>query len=124
MHVDSLPPSSNIDARQACTETYASTRPYPVWWSELDESRILRRRKSMGDQVLERNICFVEASSARVENIIHYLEQALQQSLLSFNVSSPSLPGLLSGRGGSQVDVLIYLMTRGNQSAALRRLKQ
>ena len=110
--------------RQSYSETYASTKPYPIWWSDLDESRILRRRKSMGDQVLERNICFVEASSSKVEIVVHYLEQALQQSLLSCNASSPSLPGLLSGRGGSQVDVLIYLMTRGDRSSTILRLDQ
>ena len=42
------------------TEVYASTKPYPEWWSEVDDFRILRRRKSMGDAVLDRNICFVD----------------------------------------------------------------
>ncbi len=42
------------------TEVYASTKAYPAWWSDLEESRILRRRKSMGDSVLERNLCFVD----------------------------------------------------------------
>jgi len=42
------------------TEIYASTKAYPAWWSDLEESRILRRRKSMGDSVLERNLCFVD----------------------------------------------------------------
>lgn len=41
-------------------EVYASTRPYPSWWSEVDDAKILRRRKSMGDTVLERNLCFVD----------------------------------------------------------------
>lgn len=42
------------------TEIYASTKAYPSWWSEVDESKVLRRRKSMGDSVLERNLCFVD----------------------------------------------------------------
>lgn len=42
------------------TEVFASTKAYPAWWSDLEESRILRRRKSMGDSVLERNLCFVD----------------------------------------------------------------
>jgi len=42
------------------TEIYASTRAYPSWWSDLEESRVLRRRKSLGDSVLERNLCFVD----------------------------------------------------------------
>jgi hypothetical protein len=42
------------------TEIYASTKAYPSWWSDLEESRVLRRRKSMGDSILERNLCFVD----------------------------------------------------------------
>lgn len=42
------------------TEIFASTKPYPEWWSDLDDSRILKRRKSVGDTVLDRNICFVD----------------------------------------------------------------
>lgn len=41
-------------------EIYASTKPYPEWWSDLDESKILRRRRSLDDAVLDRNICFVD----------------------------------------------------------------
>jgi hypothetical protein len=42
------------------TEIYASTKPYSEWWSEVDDFRLLRRRKSLGDAVLDRNICFVD----------------------------------------------------------------
>lgn len=42
------------------TEIFASTKPYPEWWSDLDDSRILKRRKSLGDTVLDRNVCFVD----------------------------------------------------------------
>jgi hypothetical protein len=42
------------------TEIYASTKPYPEWWSEIDDFRVLRRRKRLGDSVLDRNICFVD----------------------------------------------------------------
>lgn len=42
------------------TEVYASTKPYPEWWSDLDDSRVLRRRRSLDDAVLDRNICFVD----------------------------------------------------------------
>lgn len=51
---------SDIQATSHITEVYASTRAYPSWWSDLEESRVLRRRKSMGDSVLERNLCFVD----------------------------------------------------------------
>lgn len=52
--------SGSTEATTQITEIYASTKPYPTWWSDLEESRILRRRKSMGDSVLERNLCFVD----------------------------------------------------------------
>jgi len=42
------------------TEIYTSTKPYPEWWSEVDDINLLRRRKSLGDTVLDRNICFVD----------------------------------------------------------------
>jgi hypothetical protein len=42
------------------TEIYASTKPYPEWWSDLDDLSVLKRRKSLGDTVLDRNICFVD----------------------------------------------------------------
>jgi GTPase SAR1 family protein len=54
-------PNSRLDTGTTqITEVYASTKPYPEWWSELDDSRVLRRRKSIDEAVLERNICFVD----------------------------------------------------------------
>lgn len=53
----------NGDSTKKITEVYASTRPYPHWWSELDDSKLLRRRKSkygIEEQVIERNLCFVD----------------------------------------------------------------
>lgn len=54
---------SNGDSTKDITEVYASTRPYPHWWTELDDSRLLRKRRSksgIDDQVIERNLCFVD----------------------------------------------------------------
>jgi hypothetical protein len=52
--------SVELETTSQITEIYASTKAYPAWWSDLGESKILRRRKSMGDSVLERNLCFVD----------------------------------------------------------------
>lgn len=53
--------SKNSSTASQISEIYASTKPYPEWWSDLDESRILKRRKSLGgDTILDRNICFVD----------------------------------------------------------------
>jgi hypothetical protein len=53
-------PSKESSGTSQITEIYASTKPYPEWWSEVDDFRILRRRKSLGDAVLDRNLCFVD----------------------------------------------------------------
>jgi hypothetical protein len=99
---------------EVVNEVYASTKPYPAWWSNVEESRILRRRKSMGDSVLERNICFVDTNdSAKLENIIHYAEQQLINVMASVNQLANELSALLSGRGSSQVDVILYLISKG-----------
>ena len=100
--------------RSTTTEIYASTKPYPSWWTDMEESKILRRRKSMGDAVLERNICFVDfSSSAGTETIVEYLVQQLQSGIMSANSGGGDFLGLLSGRGGAQVDVILYLITNG-----------
>ena len=51
------------ESTRGITEVYASTKPYPHWWSEHEDSKVLRRRKSSTaatETVLERNICFVD----------------------------------------------------------------
>lgn len=52
--------TTDMQSTTQITEVYSSTRAYPAWWSDLEDSRILKRRKSMGDSVLERNLCFVD----------------------------------------------------------------
>ena len=118
VHVDSVStPSSNHPPRghrNSMNEVYASTKPYPEWWSTMEESRILRRRKSMGDSVLERNVCFVDTSnSVQLEKLIHYMEQQLISAVNSADQLSSEFSGLLSGRGASQVDVVLYLISKG-----------
>lgn len=51
------------ESTHGITEVYASTKPYPHWWSEHEDSKVLRRRKSStaaSETVLERNLCFVD----------------------------------------------------------------
>jgi hypothetical protein len=106
---------------ESISEIYASTKPYPAWWSNLEDSRLLRRRKSMGDSVLERNICFVDTSDCvKVDKIIHYVEQQLAHAITSVDQLSSDFSGLLSGRGSSQVDVVLYLLCKGMHISKLR----
>lgn len=57
--------SSEVVGTSQITEIYASTKPYPEWWSEIDDFSVLKRRKSLGDSVLDRNICFVDTPGYR-----------------------------------------------------------
>lgn len=122
VHVDPLASRdtnthAGVGYRQSATEVHASTKPYPAWWSDVDESKILRRRKSMGDAVLERNVCFVEISdSGKVDPMIRYLEQQLQRAIFASSTSSNDFVGMLSGRGSAQVDVVLYLVSTGTSS--------
>ncbi|KAK7634656.1 hypothetical protein IWX47DRAFT_782314 [Phyllosticta citricarpa] len=99
-------------------EVYASTRAYPPWWSDLEESRVLRRRKSMGDTVLERNLCFVDTpgfdasnpSQVHKDNVVQYIEALLHKNASITSMSDGDLLSILSGNGGLQVDVIFYLL--------------
>lgn len=120
VHVDPISNSTILRSKgssrtaNAFQETYASTKPYPAWWSDVDESRVLKRRKSMGDLVLERNICFVDTSHDRDATLATaYIKQQLQKSLLTTGNGSTEMTSLLSGFGGSQVDLVLYLVSHG-----------
>ena len=68
----------------------------------------------MGDAVLERNLCFVDTSSStKLEHIVRYLEQQLMLARSAADLRSHNFVGLLSGRGGTQVDVILYLVSHG-----------
>lgn len=103
----------------SAVEIYASTRPYPEWWTDLEDSRVLRRRKSQGDVVLERNICFVDTVDGKsnrtdqTELEVRYMKQQFQRAVTSIHTVDSDLRGLLSGNGGSQVDSVLYLISEG-----------
>ncbi|EHY59382.1 hypothetical protein HRR83_001344 [Exophiala dermatitidis] len=132
VHVDpSLSNSMKATQREGngsdewASEVYASTKPYPAWWPNVEESRILRRRKSMGDSVLERNICFVDAPDAtKLDRIIHYVEQQLVNAMVSIDRLTNEFSGLLSGRGSSHVDVILYLISKDHTRDDCERIRQ
>lgn len=103
----------------AITEIYASTKPYPSWWSDLEDSRVLRRRKSTGDVVLERNICFVDTSatsmgrSEQTDSVIQYICQQLSRATTAIDALNHDFQNLLAGNGGTQVDAVLYLISEG-----------
>ena len=68
----------------------------------------------MGDTVLERNLCFVDTSgSTKFEHIVRYIEQQLSIAVNAVTQGTHDFAGMLSGRGGSQVDVILYLLSKG-----------
>ncbi|ESZ95099.1 hypothetical protein SBOR_4510 [Sclerotinia borealis F-4128] len=100
------------------TEIYASTKAYPSWWSEVDESKILRRRKSIGDSVLERNLCFVDTPGygnktsclEAISPVVDYIESQFQKVESKDGMTDSDMIHLLGGNGGSQVDVVFYII--------------
>lgn len=136
VHVDPLSPSNSLSQSSASkaksrkkkvgasgtlhiTETHASTKSYPPWWSDIEESRVLRRRKSSTtDAVLERNLCFVDtpgysidASKAEdIGRVTDYVEGLLYQTTSVTSMDDSDLFGVVSGSGGIAVDVVLYLL--------------
>ncbi|PQE32706.1 heat shock protein [Rutstroemia sp. NJR-2017a WRK4] len=110
--------SSNFQATSQITEIYASTRAYPTWWSEFDESKILRRKKSTEDSVLERNLCFVDTPGygnktsclEAITPVADYIESQFQKVESKDGMSDSDFIHLLGGNGGSQVDVVFYVI--------------
>ena len=111
------------------TEIQASTKAYPTWWSDMEDNRVLRKRKSLGETVLERNICFIDspgfdpsASSNFSERpLLRYLEDLLHRNASIGAMSDADLLGVLSGVGGVQVDVVLYVCQSGGQSLTSMR---
>jgi hypothetical protein len=104
------------------TEIYASTKPYPSWWSDLEDSRVLRRRKSIGEIVLERNLCFVDtpatslSRTGQTDSIVQYMRQQLRRATAAVAGSGVDFQNLLAGNGGTQVDAILYLISHGKWS--------
>ncbi|KAJ4292220.1 hypothetical protein N0V88_005851 [Collariella sp. IMI 366227] len=129
------------------TEIYASTKPYPEWWSEVDDFRVLRRRKSLGDAVLDRNICFVDTpgygsgssvslvfmremdrangvkSMDTITPVAQYIESHLQR-INSNMLADGDLLNMLGGEGGVQIDVVFYMVSNRLRPVDIEYLRQ
>ncbi|KAL1997924.1 hypothetical protein VTN02DRAFT_417 [Thermoascus thermophilus] len=124
VHVDPLPPHappagassrsrSTAPGTPAISEIYASTKPYPPWWSDLEDSSLLRRRKGAGEVVLERNLCFVDPPGGTpTEAVAQYITQQLLRAVAAMQAGTVDLQHLLGGNGGSQVDAVLYLISQ------------
>ena len=111
----------NATSTQQITEVHASTKAYPTWWFDIEDVKVLRRRKSMGDTVLERNLCFVDTPGyshgisrlETIETILQYVQAQLLKSVQLHKSNDGDIVGLLSGNGGSQVDLVLYMVAGG-----------
>ncbi|KAI1948650.1 hypothetical protein LOZ39_002585 [Ophidiomyces ophidiicola] len=112
------------------TEVYASTKPYPAWWSDLEDSRVLRRRKSLGDVVLERNICFVDTLNSGTNRHdqtgleIQYMMKQFHRATAAIDSTNADLQSLLSGNGGAQVDAILYLISDDTITSDIQCIKR
>jgi hypothetical protein len=110
---------------QHVMELQASTKAYPSWWSEMEDGRVLRRRKSMGETVLERNISFIDSpgfdatkAELKIETLplLNHLESLFRQNASLDGMGKSELLSVLSGAGGTQVDVVLYICSPAGTS--------
>ncbi|KAI3194187.1 hypothetical protein CBS147311_8766 [Penicillium roqueforti] len=141
VHVDAIPQMTSSGRRRSCRprsrgrstatmEIYASTKPYPSWWSDLEDSRVLQRRKSMGEIVLERNLCFVDTPATNLSRagqsdaIGEYMRQQFFRATTALSGSSVDFQNLLAGNGGSQVDAILYLISTDTLSTDVECIRK
>ncbi|KAA8895656.1 Septin-domain-containing protein [Sphaerosporella brunnea] len=113
--------NGDSESTRKITEVYASTRPYPQWWSEIDDSKVLRRRKSRcgpEEQVIERNLCFVDTPGYGsgtsflecIEPVVRYVETQFERTQSIIVNGEGDLMSLLSGNGTPAVDIVFYVV--------------
>ncbi|KAG6100883.1 hypothetical protein E4U30_003572 [Claviceps sp. LM220 group G6] len=111
VHMDSMQSSRKNTPRI----TYASTRPKP-WWRTYQGQTLAKRRPSiLPDEVLDRNICFVDCNGHTGSNetsfpAVEYVESQLAH-LLRSPIDDVNLCALLSGDTEPNVDVVLYLLS-------------
>jgi hypothetical protein len=112
--------SENTDANRLesrsnrVSEIMASTKAYPSWWADMDESRSLKRRKSLGETVLERNVCFVDTSGHgdyQRDPVVDYIEESFWHAEASDGLSETERLNMVSGKGASLVDVVLFVFS-------------
>ncbi|KAJ5145684.1 uncharacterized protein N7515_000248, partial [Penicillium bovifimosum] len=141
VHVDTIPQVTALERRRPSrprsrgklnptTEIYASTKPYPSWWSDLEDSRVLQRRKSIGEIVLERNLCFVDtpatnlSSEGQTDAIGQYMREQFLRATNALHGSGVDFQNLLAGNGGSQVDAILYLISTDTLTADVECIRK
>ena len=74
----------------------------------------------MGDSVLERNVCFIDTPGyggcmsliEGIEPVIQYVETQIARTMSAGQMTDADLLSLLTGNGGPQVDIVLYLISQ------------
>lgn len=115
VHLDPIS-GTRVEGRATdIAEIGASTRPYPLWWTDFESRRMLVHPKSIGsDSMLERNLTFVDTPALdtieHISQISQYFKSSLIRTANPDRLNDIELLNLMSGEGGSQIDVVLYLL--------------
>ncbi|KAI0432221.1 Septin-domain-containing protein [Xylaria sp. FL1042] len=128
---DITTPKGESLSTTSISEVHASTKPYPEWWQELDAPAVSYKRKRLGDNVLERNICFVDTPGygrgpsvmESIMSCVDYVESHLSK-VSSDDLSDSDLVNMLGGSGGCQVDAVLYLISHTLKAADLEYIRR
>ncbi len=71
---------------------------------------MLRRGKSIEDAVLERNLCFIDTPGYGNDTSVSVVHQPQCTTVLTACRGDGDVLGMLSGHGGSHVDVVLYII--------------
>lgn len=124
VHVDQ--PATSISSQQfgseaseyqptsTLVEILASTRPFPSWFTGAESVRSLqRRRSSVGEGVLERNITLLDTpglvDDGMIQRILDTVNLNLRRATTFDPMADSELVEMLGGSGGVQIDAVLYL---------------
>ncbi|RMY47389.1 hypothetical protein D0863_15647 [Hortaea werneckii] len=113
VHADQ-PVNITPEDRSPIHEIAASTKPCPRWWRDMESSRISNRRRSVGEGLLQRNICFLDtpglSDDVEAQQVLRCFDQTIMRTLHLEKLTDSELAGLLNGEGASTlVDAVLWI---------------
>ena len=113
VHLDPVCTEGEGKSTTRIIEIGASTRPCPSWWTDFETRRMLLKRKSVGDGVLERNVTFVDTPGLDREDksaeVLRHFKASLSRTANMERMNDIELVSMLSGEGGVHIDAVLYL---------------